>query len=193
MNLVTDVFPALALAVEPPSAEIMKQSPRDPKRSLLSARLVILIAWQAAMIAALALAAYMWALNVYGPGPHARTIALFALIGAQLGHTFNCRSRTRSAFDGLLRNPFILIASVIVISLQLLAVYFSPLTRVLGTVRPSETDWLVILVCSLAPILIVEATKTITRWTPATQDVHGKGLAHRFGSLRKNKYIKLAG
>jgi magnesium-transporting ATPase (P-type) len=135
------------------------------------------------MLAALALAAYVWALNVYGPGPHARTIALFALIGGQLGHTFNCRSRTRSAFDGLLRNPFILIAAVIVISLQLLAVYFSPLARVLGTVRPSETDWLVILLCSLAPILIVEATKTVTRWKLAAKDAQGRGLTQRFGVL----------
>ncbi|MDQ5844371.1 MAG: HAD-IC family P-type ATPase [Acidobacteriota bacterium] len=183
MNLVTDVFPALALAVEPPSPEIMKQPPRDPKRSLLSAKFVTLIAWQAAMLAALALAAYMWALNLYGPGTHARTIALFALIGGQLGHTFNCRSRTRSAFDGLLRNPFILIAAVVVISLQLLAVYFSPLAKVLGTVRPSETDWLVILLCSLAPVLIVEATKTITRWKVATKDAQGRGLTRRFGAL----------
>jgi Ca2+-transporting ATPase len=183
MNLVTDVFPALALAVEPPSPEIMKQPPRDPKRSLLSARFVTLIAWQAAMLAALALAAYMWALNIYGPGAHARTIALFALIGGQLGHTFNCRSRTRSAFNGLLRNRFILIAAVIVISLQLLAVYFSPLARVLGTVRPSETDWLVILFCSLAPILIVEATKTVTRWKFATKDAQERGLTQRVGAL----------
>ena len=181
MNLVTDVFPALALAVEPPSAEIMKQPPRDPKRSLLSARLVTLIAWQAAMLATLALAAYAWALNVYGPGPHARTIALFALIGCQLGHTFNCRSRIRSTFDGLLRNPFILIAAVIVISLQLLAVYFSPLARVLGTVRPSEIDWLVILFCSIAPIVIVETTKTAARWKLETRNSQGAGLRHRFG------------
>ncbi|HAF23635.1 MAG TPA: ATPase, partial [Blastocatellia bacterium] len=85
MNLVTDVFPALALAVEPASPETMKQRPRDPSSSLLSKKLVILIAWQAAMIAALALAAYMWALQIYGPGAHSRTIALLAIIGAQLG------------------------------------------------------------------------------------------------------------
>jgi Ca2+-transporting ATPase len=176
MNLVTDVFPALALAVEPASAEIMKQRPRDPERSLLSTRLLIMIVWQAAMLAALALAAYMWALQVYGPGAHSRTIALLALIGGQMGHTFNCRSRTRSAFSGLLGSPFISIAAVIVISLQLLAVYFSPLARVLGTVRPSETDWLVIVLCSVAPVLIVEATKSIARWRTAATDGQALGV-----------------
>ena len=182
MNLVTDVFPALALAVEPASPEIMKQPPRNPRRSLLSAGFVTLIAWQAAMLAALALAAYTWALNIYGPGTHARTIALFALIGGELGHTFNCRSRTRSAFAGLLRNPFILVAAVVVIALQLLAVYFSPLARILGTVRPSETDWLVIAVCSLAPILIVEATKAVNRWKVVRKDAEGRPLTQRFGA-----------
>ena len=176
MNLVTDIFPALALALEPPSAEIMKQPPRDPKRSLLSARFVTLIAWQAAMLAALALAAYMWALTVYGPGAHARTIALFALIAGQLGHTFNCRSRTRSAFDGPFRNPFIWIAVGVVISLQVLAIYFPPFARVLGTVRPSGTDWFVIVVCAIAPVAIVESTKAFTRWKISTKDLQGPAL-----------------
>lgn len=170
MNLVTDVFPALALAVEPASPDIMKQRPRDPQRSLLSTKLLILIAWQAAMIAALALAAYMWALQIYGPGAHSRTVALLAIIGAQLGHMFNCRSRTRSAFDGLFRNPFIWIAAVIVISLQLFAIYIPLLARILGMVRPTEIDWLVVLLCSVAPILIVETTKAVVRWKTPTID-----------------------
>ena len=170
MNLVTDVFPALALAVEPASPEIMKQRPRDPGERLLSRAFMVLVGWQAVMLAALALAAYAWALETYGPGAHSRTIALLAIIGAQLGHMFNCRSRTRSAFEGLFRNPFIWIAAIIVISLQLLAVYAPPLARVLGTVRPSETDWLIVILCSVAPILIVEATKAVARWKTAAID-----------------------
>jgi Ca2+-transporting ATPase len=181
MNLVTDVFPALALAVEPASPEIMKQRPRDPASSLLSKKLVILIAWQAAMIAALALAAYMWALQIYGPGAHSRTVALLAIIGAQLGHMFNCRSRTRSAFNGLFRNPFIWIAAVIVISLQLLAVYVSPLALVLGTVQPAKTDWLIVILCSVAPVLIVETTKAVVRWKRAT--VNGRVLEASEGAV----------
>jgi Ca2+-transporting ATPase len=180
MNLVTDVFPALALAVEPASPEIMKQRPRDPSRALLSTKLMILIGWQAVMIAAIALAAYLWALQLYGPGAHSRTIALFAIIGAQLGHMFNCRSRTRSAFTGLFSNPFIWIAATIVVALQLLAVYLSPLARVLGTVEPSATDWLVIIVCTVAPVAVVDLTKAVTRLkTPAA----GRQAAQAFDGV----------
>ena len=164
MNLVTDVFPALALAVEPASPYLMHQPPRDPGERLLSRRFMVLIGWQALMIASVSLASYAWALRMYGPGSHSRTIALFALIGAQLGHMFNCRSRTRSAINGLFANPFIWLATIVVLFLQFLAVYFSPLARVLGTVRLGEIDWFVVGVCCVTPIFLVEITKTITRF-----------------------------
>ena len=159
MNLVTDVFPALALAVEPASKDIMRQPPRSSRSTLLSKPFLILIGWQAAMLAAIALGAYIWALGVYGPGPHSRTIALFALVSVQLGHMFNCRSRTRSAIDGLFSNPFLWVAALIVVTLQFLAVYLSPLAAVLGTVKPSATDWIVLAGCGLLTIVIVELTK----------------------------------
>jgi Ca2+-transporting ATPase len=169
MNLVTDVFPALALAVEPPSPDIMKQRPRDPSGSLLSKKLMILIGWQAAMIALLALLAYVWALRMYGPGAHARTIALFAIIGAQLGHMFNCRSRTRSALAGIFRNPFIWIAAGIVVLLQLLAIYLSPLAVLLDTMRLNGIDWMIVGLCTLLPVIVVEISKAATRMTTAAR------------------------
>jgi len=159
MNLVTDVFPALALAVEPASTDIMNRPPRSSHSSLLSKPFLFLIGWQAVMLAMIVLSAYIWALDVYGPGSHSRTIALFALVAVQLGHTFNCRSRTRSAFDGIFRNPFLWIAVLIVVALQLIAFYVAPLAAVLGTVKPSATDWIVIAGCALLPIGIVELTK----------------------------------
>lgn len=163
MNLVTDVFPALSLAVEPASPEIMNQPPRKQQASLLSRSLVILITWQAAMVAGLSLAIYAWALDRYGAGAHARTIALLGLIGTQLGHLFNCRSRSRSAFSGLGRNPFIWIATAMVIFLQFVALYVPPVAKVLATVEPEPIDWLVISVGVVAPILIVEVTKMVAR------------------------------
>lgn len=163
VNLVTDVFPALALAVEPPAEDVMKQHPRSSHEALLSRSFLILIGWQGAMLGALGLAAYLWALNSYGSGPHARTIAMLALVGVQLGHLFNCRSRTRSALAGLFTNGFIWGAAAIVIVLQLLAVWWPPLSRVLQTVAPNPMDWGIIGLTMLVPVVIVEITKLITR------------------------------
>lgn len=169
MNLVTDVFPALALAMEPSSPEAMRQPPRSMQSTFLSRPFLVLVAWQSMMLAALALGAYIWALRVDGPGNHARTIALFSLVAVQLGHTFNCRSRTRTVFDGLFKNPFLWLAALIVVALQLLAVYFSPLARILNTTQPSPTEWLVIGGCALFPIVIVELTKLVHRLRKTSQ------------------------
>jgi len=163
MNLVTDVFPALALALEPASPEIMSQPPRSARTSLLSRPFLILIGWQSILLAALGLGAYLWALQMYGPGAESRTIALFSLVAVQLGHTFNCRSRSRSAFDGIFRNPFLWLAVLVVVALQLLAAYFSPLAEILGTVKPSAIDWVVICSSGLLAIAVVEVAKAVFR------------------------------
>ena len=163
VNLVTDVFPALALAVEPPAADVMQKRPRSSSESLLSRSLLILISWQGVMLGAFGLGAYLWALDAYGAGAHARTIAMLALVGAQLGHLFNCRSRTRSALEGLFRNVFVWGAVFIVIVLQLLAVWWEPLTRVLETVAPNSQDWGIVSLAVFGPIIIVELTKFIAR------------------------------
>jgi Ca2+-transporting ATPase len=163
MNLVTDVFPALALALEPASPNLMNQPPRSARTALLSKPFLVLIGWQSVMLAAIALGSYLWALQTYGPGSHARTIALFSLVSVQLGHTFNCRSKTRSAFEGLFRNRFLWIAVCMVVALQLSAVYFSPLARILDTTQPSLMDWVIICSCGLLTVTIVELVKLFSR------------------------------
>lgn len=163
MNLLMDVFPALALALEPTAPGVMQRPPRSPKESLLPRPFLWLILWQATLLAAIILAAYGWALQKYGAGDHARTVALFALVGVQIGHTFNCRSRVRSAFVGLFRNPFVWGAVAIVVVLQLLALYQPFLARVLDTVPLNPNDWWIIAATIVLPVLVVDLTKWIWR------------------------------
>ncbi|MFN7927605.1 MAG: HAD-IC family P-type ATPase [Blastocatellia bacterium] len=164
VNLLTDVFPALALALEPTAPGVMQQPPRSPNQALLSRPFLLLISWQGVLLAGIILAAYGWSLQTYGAGAHARTMALFALIGVQIGHMFNCRSRSRSAFAGFFRNPFVWGAIVIVVILQLLALYQPFLARVLDTRRLNATDWSIVTITIVLPVLVVEIAKAIGRW-----------------------------
>lgn len=163
LNIITDVFPALALAVEPASERTMKVTPRPAKETLLSGRFLFLISWQGVMLAAITFSAYLWALGTYGVGPHARTVALLAFIGVQFGHTFNCRSRTRSAFNGFFTNPYIFVAAAIVICLQAAAFIITPLREILGLVLLRWIDALITLGCIVMPVVIVELTKMAGR------------------------------
>lgn len=159
VNLVTDVFPALALAVEPSAPDVMLRRPRPAQAPMLSRDFFVMITWQGLLLAVITLASYWWALRTYGAGDHARTIALMSLIGVQLGHLFNCRSRLHSAFSGLFSNKFIWLAAAAVLILQLLAVYFAPLARTLGVVRLNNGDWISVVISVLAPIAVVELVK----------------------------------
>lgn len=163
VNLVTDIFPALALAVEPASAETMNRPPNSAKENFLSKKFLFLMSWQSLMLGAIAITAYFWALQAYGEGSHARTVALLAIVGGQLGHVFNCRSKIRSAFNGFFSNVFIFAAAASVIGLQLFALYFPPLTKILDTVEPNKADFVVILLSMFLPIVIVEITKLFGR------------------------------
>jgi Ca2+-transporting ATPase len=163
MNLVTDVFPAFALALEPAATGVMQRPPRPRDEPLLDRSLLILGTWQAAVLGAVSLAAYRWALLTYGSGTHARTVALFTLVAVQMAQTFNCRSRTQSAFSDLFRNPHVWFATGTVLALQFLALYVVPLRKILGLELPAPADWLVFGVAAAIPICVVELQKLVVR------------------------------
>ena len=133
---------------------------------------MFLISWQGPLLGVIAIAAYMWALGMYGEGEHARTVALLASVGVQTGQLFNCRSRSRTAFRRFFANPYIFAAVGAVAALQVLAVGFPPLMNVLGTVPVNGADLLVIALCVVLPVAVVEFTKMFADRRQAARAVH---------------------
>ena len=166
LNMITDVFPALALALEPTTPGLMKRGPRDPKRPLLNAPFLWMITWQAALISTSTLAAFYVAMQWHGVDDqgitHTTTVAFMTLALAQVFHVFSCRSQRRSAvLSALFANAWLWGAVVLCIALQLAAVYFAPLNRVLHTTPLAGRDWLLVAACSLGPAVVIEAIKFV--------------------------------
>lgn len=166
LNLITDVFPALALALEPSAPGLMKRTPRDPRQPLLNLPFLWMITWQACLLAAGTLASFYLAIQWYGSEGiglrHATTIAFMTLALAQVFHAFSARSQRRSAvLSSLFRNGWLWTATFVCIGLQLAAVNWPLLNRVLHTVLLTQQDWLLVAICSLAPAFIVEAVKFV--------------------------------
>ncbi|MBT8402683.1 MAG: cation-transporting P-type ATPase, partial [Gemmatimonadetes bacterium] len=92
LNLVTDTFPALALAMEPAEPGVMTRPPRAPGAPLLSRRFVRALAFYATLITVVTLAAWGWGL-ARGDVEGARSLAFTALALAQLFHLGNARGR----------------------------------------------------------------------------------------------------
>jgi len=168
LNMITDVFPAMALALEPSSPDAMRVPPLDPREPLVSARFAGLIAWQGALLAGATLLAFWIGMTWYGTagegGRHAVTIAFMTLAFVQVFHTFNARSRRRSALDArLFTNRWLWAAVVTCLVLQLAAVYVPFLRRVLHTVPLTMRDWVLVGGCGFAPVAVVELVKLISR------------------------------
>jgi Ca2+-transporting ATPase len=163
LNLVTDTFPALALALEPAEPGIMQRRPRHPDASILSRDFVRAMAFYAGLITLATLAAYVWGLGT-GDAARAVTIAFMTLGLAQLFHLGNARARGPVlSFRRATANPWALAAVPLVIALQLLAVYWQPLADVLRTVPLSPGDWLVVFGLSAIPAVVGQAASAIRR------------------------------
>ncbi len=160
LNLVTDTFPALALALEPGDPDVMRRPPRDPATALLSRRMVGAIGAYGAMITAVTLIAFVWALSSGENTGRAETMAFLTLALAQIFHLGNARSSTAVTHPGaIIRNRWALGAVAFTISLQVIALYFPPLARVLGTVPLGVRDWVVALVLGAVPAVIGQGIK----------------------------------
>jgi Ca2+-transporting ATPase len=154
LNLVTDTFPALALALEPAEPGVMRRSPRDPERAILSVRFLRAMGFYATLITTVTLAAYAWGLQSGDPAK-AVTIAFMTLALAQLFHLGTARSRGPViAWRRMTANPWALGAVPLVIALQILSVQWPPLATVLKTVPLDRAEWMVVAALSVAPAVV---------------------------------------
>ncbi len=161
LNLVTDTFPALALALEPAEPGVMRRPPRRPDQTMLSAAFVRAIGFYAVLITIVTLLAFGWGLMSADP-ERAITIAFMTLALAQLFHLGNARSRGPVLRPArVVANRWALGSVPLVVGLQLLAVYWQPLAGVLGTVPLSAREWGVIAVLSVIPAAVGQVVELI--------------------------------
>ena len=159
LNLVTDTFPALALAVEPAEPDVMSRPPRDPKAGILSRRFLTSLSFFSLLITGATLGVYLWGLGT-GSMERAVTLAFMTLALAQLFHLGNARSRSRVVHPArAFANRWALAAVGLVLGLQVLAVHWPPLATLLGTVPLSWSDWGVVLGAASVPALVGQAIR----------------------------------
>jgi Ca2+-transporting ATPase len=162
LNLVTDVFPGLGLALEPPEPNVLDQPPRNPDEPIIKPADFQRIAWEASVISASALGAYGYGLAQYGIGAQSSTIAFMGLTIAQVLHTFSCRSENRHWFSPqpLPRNRYVEVAIAGSLALQLLPLIIPGLNQLLKLSPLQPTDYWVIIVAALLPLVVNEMTKS---------------------------------
>jgi Ca2+-transporting ATPase len=168
LNLVTDVFPALALGVGEGEKTIMKRPPRDPKEPILTRRHWIEMGGFSALITVAVLGVLALALAGLGmEQERAVTISFLTLAFAQLWHVFNMRDRGSDFVKNeVVRNPWIWGALALCTALLMAAVYMPGLNTLLRVKDPGLAGWGIVLGASLLPWLVGQIFRS---WASETQ------------------------
>lgn len=161
INLLSDIFPGLALALEEPEPGALHRPPRPPDEPIVKKSDFKRLGFESAMLSASAMGAYGYGIMRYGMGPQAGTVAFQGLTLAQLLHAISCRSEKTGIFNPGKRptNKYLNIALGGSFALQLLTLLVPGLRNLLGLSSISLTDGLVIGGSAVLPLLVNEATK----------------------------------
>lgn len=156
LNVVTDVFPALALGMGQGDPGVMQRHPRPKDEALLPRRHWWTIATYGAYLAVGTLGAFFIAQEVLHLDPvQVVTVSFLTLACGQLAHVFNMRNRgARFWSNDVTRNPHVWGAIVLCLMLLVFAVYLPVLQRVLSTAPLRAEAWIVVALFSILPLAL---------------------------------------
>jgi Ca2+-transporting ATPase len=163
LNMVTDVFPALALGLGKGDNTVMDKSPADPNNPIVSTKDWIRITMYAAsMTLAVIVAVFYCKEYISSDTVTANNVAFLTLAFTQLFHVFNMSSNNSGMLiNEITKNKFVWFALVLC-SIQIVVVFAVPQIRlVLGLEVLSSRIWIVSILAALIPVIIFQTIKAI--------------------------------
>jgi Ca2+-transporting ATPase len=163
LNLVTDVFPALALGVSKGDASVMRHKPRDKSEAVLTRSHWFAISGYSVMITlsvfgAFALAGFWMGMST----SRTVTISFLTLALAQLWHVFNMRdSGSRFFKNDIVRSPYVWGALFLCLGLLIIAIYVPFLANLLKLEALGFLGWGLAIGFSIIPLIIGQFLKQV--------------------------------
>jgi Ca2+-transporting ATPase len=162
LNLVTDSFLDVALAMEPKEKGLLRRKFAKPKKYFIDSLMLkrIFLMATSMMIGGL----FLFSRYLEDDLTKAWTISLTTLAVFQWFNAWNCRHESKSIFQqNPFSNKFLIGATIIVFLLQFLAVYNPFMQKILRTSALTLSEWLLIILISLSIVLVEEIRKFFYR------------------------------
>ena len=170
VNLATDGLPALALAMDPPSSEVMKKSPRKLHQGIFTRRVVSLMViggiWSAVVNALL----FVWALSQGSTLQESMALVFVSLTLIQFFKAYNFRSDKNSVLERPFANKWLNMAVGWELLILLVIIYVPFLQIPFKTHAFSSGEWFVVAVTAATIIPVLETTKWILRKSSKRED-----------------------
>ncbi|NNU33396.1 hypothetical protein HK413_03110 [Mucilaginibacter sp. S1162] len=162
LNMVTDIFPALALGLGTGDRTVMDRPPRDPGKDIVTGKKWLVIALYATAITSAVIIAVLYGQKIlHGNDRTCNNMAFITLTFAQLFHVFNMASEGSGPFNNeVTRNKWIWLAILVCGALLLMVFAVPSLRLVLGLSVLSFPLWVTAVMISLLPLIIFQIYKS---------------------------------
>ena len=163
LNMVTDVFPALALGLGTGDKTVMEKPPRNTKEGIISNKDWTIIAFYSATMTFSVIVAVFYCKQKMNVGDKVlNDVAFITLIFAQLFHVFNMSSlRSKILVNDITKNKFVWLALLLCITLLALVYIFPQMRLVLHLEVLTMEIWTVAILASLIPLIVIQTYKII--------------------------------
>ena len=177
INLITDCFPALALGMEKPEADVMKRQPRDSREGIFAGGLGAAVVYQGVFVTLITLASYFIGhymevgnFDIHEESIHGTTMAFLTLAMCEVFHSFNMRSLRGSIFTIKGQNKWLWGAGLLSLILTTVVVVFEPIAKVFSMTAIGWEEYLVAMALGFCIIPIVEVVKLVHRLIDKAMD-----------------------
>ena len=176
INLITDCFPALALGMEKPEADVMNRSPRDSKEGIFAGGLGFAVAYQGLLVTLITLASYYIGRDIlfaehlaasgtlhYTAAELGTSMAFLTLSMCEIFHAFNMRSLHGSIFTMKHQNWWLWGAGLLSFLLTTAVVEIDFLANAFNLAHLNLKEYAIAMALAVSIIPIVEIVKLVQR------------------------------
>jgi Ca2+-transporting ATPase len=163
LNLITDIFPALALGLGKGEIDIMDKPPRKPDEPIMTLKL-----WKATFIYGLCITAGVLGITAYAhfvlksTPNEINNMAFFTLVFAQLLNVFNMPKRHLSFFKNeVTLNPFIWYAIALSLFITAAAYFIPPIAKALYLIPLTEDKFGLVILFGFASLALSQIIKRL--------------------------------
>lgn len=164
INMSTAIFLGMTLIFESGEENIMRRSPRDPKKPIFNMAMIYQMIVVGIYLLAASYGMFNYALASGYSHEYARTVAVNLFVFIELFYLFNCKELERSVFKtNIFNNPFLLIGVSLMALMQL---SFTNLEFMNTTFKSEPLDlitWVEILFISFGVLFVVEIKRYLEK------------------------------
>lgn len=163
LNLVTDVFPALAFGTGKGEMDIMKRPPRKANEPIMSAK-----RWKSAIIYGLSITVAVVGITAYAylvlklSAKVINNMAFYTLVLAQLLNVFNMVERKVSFFNNeVVKNPWVWSAILLSLLITISVYYIQPLANALFLTNLAAEQIVLVIVFAFGSLVLSQILKRL--------------------------------